>query len=1084
MTQTKLKNYEDSESALKEIKKFLRSKDANVFILTGYAGTGKTTLVSKITEYITNNYEKIADSDLPIRPNDYSEYLSLMAPTGNAARILARKTKLNTTTIHKKIYYFDFIKTMEASYFPEEDPPGETDSQEEYQYFDLYLKFNTSEDLIRVPLKIYIIDEASMISDKAQAKHNFLSFGSGKLLNDIIIHTRINEGKSKIIFVGDPAQLPPVDNSVFNPALSPTYLEKKYGLKVKTAQLHIIKRQEEGSKILKEAEKIRSPLTSLNFYKFKIKGDKIKGDKKEIIKLDDREALIEEYIKDPLNGVIICYTNEDVDKYNADIRKKLFENPRIPLQNNDIIMVIQNNYKYDLLNGDFVQITATKGESLKIHPREEFGSSQYYEIFGDNNQYLKREIPMQNGKYLCWQKVKIKYLEDNNEEEKEILIVLNPLININQRNDDFPFYGETILQKWLWLDLQARRKDEMDLFHRKIMKLRKKKFDKLMRELTHIAQNDEQTLKENEELDLAKFRSETKEWILLFKILNLNLDRRTLKDKSKFFISKQRELLFNIQEITIEISRQVFNHYKSRIIRIIKNYKPHIIKNYKPQNTKKNNRIIELSIKDILDDLSAFINTSTVETKEAFLADIIAKIFILFGYFYREILQTDILFNAVIAKYGYSVTCHKAQGNEWDNVFIDWSKRYYKDTIAQDEFFRWAYTAITRARKKIITLNTPYFDAASRIDESTIEDYKSKLLQNYRQTLKEIQDSYSNKLKVGYIMHKTHISSKEILSKVSEKEIIKSIFYPYNKGLWTHREFVEIVKDIIDKSELLQEVLDSESEGSAVEDFITAYLTDAPLSVTVISLFSSYAKALNNIGNTLYIEKNLPNMRKIFYNHIHIDKREYERNNTYFIRNFADSYVIIGEKATAAKLILQYIKQHPKEALEKPEFGQIWNLLKNIYEDYYLAINPKIQHIKQNKETYRELVLLQLEFWKKAAELLKKEYNKTYFFANSSSLIGYVVNNLLLNSKKGARKRTDFEKQLIYIAAEQITSFTEVFRNLSRISRKQRKYYNKVERYARRLKNIMTPTLFQDYTPKTNLLGNFMENLENMNLDF
>lgn len=185
-----------------QIKAFLNS-DASVFILRGYAGTGKTTMVKVIADYIKQ-----------------SRQLVMMAPTGRAARVLAMKTGHEAVTIHKAIYARAHVEHKKVK--------DVADSE-----FKFVFPINQSENGGNI---VAIVDEASMLCSR-KIEHELFMFGTDNLMEDLLTFVRPNFG-GKVIFVGDPAQLPPVGESVSN-ALRAEYFQG-HGLKVVEAELTAI----------------------------------------------------------------------------------------------------------------------------------------------------------------------------------------------------------------------------------------------------------------------------------------------------------------------------------------------------------------------------------------------------------------------------------------------------------------------------------------------------------------------------------------------------------------------------------------------------------------------------------------------------------------------------------------------------------------------------------------------------------------------------------------------------------------------------------------------------------------------------
>jgi ATP-dependent exoDNAse (exonuclease V) alpha subunit len=174
--------------------KFLSTNNEPIFLLKGYAGTGKTFITKGLTEYfkaIGRNY-------------------FLAAPTGKASKVIAEKTNSPAYTIHKNIYSVNKL----IEYRGEDN----LDEDSTYKYY-----FGLSVNEFSVDT-VYIVDEASMVSDN-YSDHEFIRFGSGHLLRDFLKFVNLdqNDHRKKIIFIGDNAQLPPVGMN-FSPALDADYL--------------------------------------------------------------------------------------------------------------------------------------------------------------------------------------------------------------------------------------------------------------------------------------------------------------------------------------------------------------------------------------------------------------------------------------------------------------------------------------------------------------------------------------------------------------------------------------------------------------------------------------------------------------------------------------------------------------------------------------------------------------------------------------------------------------------------------------------------------------------------------------------
>lgn len=307
-----------------KIKAFLDS-DASVFILRGYAGTGKTTMVKVIADYIMQ-----------------SRQLVIMAPTGRAARVLAAKTGHDAVTIHKAIYDKAHIVSKKVK-----DP-----AESEYKLVFPIRKSEYEGNIVA------IVDEASMVCSR-KIEHELFVFGTDNILEDLLTFVRPNFG-GKVIFVGDPAQLPPVGEPDSN-ALRANYFQKK-GLKVVDAELTEVLRQKGNSIILKNAMMIRNLLKKdkRNHFVFE--------EQKDDVETISPEQFLDKYLNYRKNSgkhdsVIICYSNKSANRYNIDIRKALY-GENMSLMENDILLITENNYRLNLMNGEFVPVLSV-GERLR-----------------------------------------------------------------------------------------------------------------------------------------------------------------------------------------------------------------------------------------------------------------------------------------------------------------------------------------------------------------------------------------------------------------------------------------------------------------------------------------------------------------------------------------------------------------------------------------------------------------------------------------------------------------------------------------------------------------------------------------------
>ena len=219
------------QHAFDQFKEFVDS-DKRVFILKGYAGTGKTTLVKTFVKELKEQKKRF----------------ELLASTGRAAKIMRDKTGIGANTIHGAIYTFADLNQNLDELFKDETEPPKVDKTGQ-----LFLTFEP----VSIPEEmqtecVYIIDEASMIGDKKDETPNQAVYGTGRLLNDLLHYNPAG----KFVFVGDNCQLPPVKGDI-SPALSLNYISNVHQLEGCEAKLTEIKRQTDGNDIVLAAQEFR-----------------------------------------------------------------------------------------------------------------------------------------------------------------------------------------------------------------------------------------------------------------------------------------------------------------------------------------------------------------------------------------------------------------------------------------------------------------------------------------------------------------------------------------------------------------------------------------------------------------------------------------------------------------------------------------------------------------------------------------------------------------------------------------------------------------------------------------------------------
>ena len=332
----------EQQSALTALIDFIGSK-ANIFILRGYAGTGKTTLLKSLLEHLKDSHKQ--------RP-----YM-LFAPTGRAAKVLQDKTGMGAT-IHKGIY----AKATEHINYAEDenfDLSVDTANQDTKLIFKLVTRLRNSRPIV-------IVDEASMISAKTNKEDRFL-FGSDNLIEDLIEFSGLDNG-GQIIFIGDDAQLPPVTDS-FSAALSEDFFRSK-GLSVRTAKLTHVMRQGTGSIILKNAMAIRDNIFKDRKDRF---GATMKRADEEFSDITPDVAIIK-CASEWKNTIMITHANASAAKFNSAIRKIRFPEHAEPVPG-DRLLVVRNAYDVhtediadgiNMFNGEFCDLLEVCEEETKI----------------------------------------------------------------------------------------------------------------------------------------------------------------------------------------------------------------------------------------------------------------------------------------------------------------------------------------------------------------------------------------------------------------------------------------------------------------------------------------------------------------------------------------------------------------------------------------------------------------------------------------------------------------------------------------------------------------------------------------------
>lgn len=333
----KLKLTVSQQKALDQILDFVSDDNDRVFILKGYAGTGKTTLM----RFLIAKLKK-----------DKRSFM-LLAPTGRAAKVLSNISGSFAQTIHSLIYSFSRLN-KDLSDVKESEMNIDSTGQ-------LYLNFEPVKYDECLPTMVYIIDEASMVSDVEEKNVTQAKFGSGKLLSELLNYD--DRPESKFIFVGDPCQLPPV-HEIQSPALMSSYFSRQYNMSSRGAELTEIMRQKNENDLIVASLQIRKiwALVPENErqYVFPSWGRFPLRYNKNTQLHEDLDSMVQSYIenikKEGYNdSIFICQSNKKCSEISSAVRRAL-NLTEAYVQKGDLLMVIQNNLPTGLMNGDMVEV--------------------------------------------------------------------------------------------------------------------------------------------------------------------------------------------------------------------------------------------------------------------------------------------------------------------------------------------------------------------------------------------------------------------------------------------------------------------------------------------------------------------------------------------------------------------------------------------------------------------------------------------------------------------------------------------------------------------------------------------------------
>jgi exodeoxyribonuclease-5 len=390
---------DDQSDALKKIAGYICDNNNDViFLMTGYAGTGKTSIISSVVKTL----------DL-LRMRAV-----LLAPTGRAAKVLASYSGRQAFTVHKKIYRQKSSKDGLGSFS---------------------LDRNLHKDTF------FIVDEASMVSNSSVDSS---LFGSGKLLDDLIEYV-YSGTDCKLILVGDTAQLPPV-GSVLSPALDPASLGV-YGFGLISCELRQVVRQSETSGVLMNATRVRLQVAETNLVHPSI--DCINY--KDTIRITGEELIDEissAYGTCGMEGtIIVVNSNKQANRYNQGIRNRIFFREE-EISPGDMVMVVKNNYFIIdededgagfIANGDIAEVKKIR----KYEERYGFHFADMVLKFPDYNLEIESKVmmdvlhldtpalPSEKNKEL-YQSILADYLNIKNRRKQFEAVKNNPYFNALQ----------------------------------------------------------------------------------------------------------------------------------------------------------------------------------------------------------------------------------------------------------------------------------------------------------------------------------------------------------------------------------------------------------------------------------------------------------------------------------------------------------------------------------------------------------------------------------------------------------------------------------------------------------------------------
>lgn len=331
----------DQDELFRVLAGFITGDDADILVVNGYAGTGKTSAISAVIAAL-DVLRPVPD---PQKPGQREEICFLMAPTGRAAKVLSSYSGKPARTIHKSIYRQKSV--------------GD----------DGFGQFSMIPN--KMSHKLFIVDEASLIGIDDTRGQGSASFGTGDLLRDLVTFVR-NGNDCRLILIGDSAQLPPVGMEV-SPALNCEYMDSFGG--VVWCTLSEVVRQQQESGILYNATRLRELISSDPYGQELFTPDMLGlrtegfGD---VVRIGGGELIdslnqsyYTDYSKD--DTIVLCRSNKRANRYNAGIRNQVFfDEDR--LVKGEKLMIVKNCYQFVkdvpgmdyIANGDMAKLVSIR----------------------------------------------------------------------------------------------------------------------------------------------------------------------------------------------------------------------------------------------------------------------------------------------------------------------------------------------------------------------------------------------------------------------------------------------------------------------------------------------------------------------------------------------------------------------------------------------------------------------------------------------------------------------------------------------------------------------------------------------------